>query len=151
MRTFDAAAFRQAALMMDQMDASRLEALSPHERAQKLAAQAKGYLDRGLLLEAERLYLSAAAADNSVAEVHAGLAELREHSGDAEAARKEATRSLELMPSADAYLVLGRLNLAAGHLDEARQNVEAVLKIDANNNAAQQLRRQIDARQSQTK
>jgi tetratricopeptide (TPR) repeat protein len=151
MRTFDAAAFRQAALMMDQMDASRLEALSPHERAQKLAAQAKGYLDRGLLLEAERLYLSAAAADNSVAEVHAGLAELRERSGDAEAARREATRSLELMPSADAYLVLGRLNLAAGHLDEARQNVEAVLKIDANNNAAQQLRRQIDARQSQTK
>jgi len=151
MRTFDAAAFRQAALMMDQMDASRLEALSPHERAQKLAAQAKGYLDRGLLLEAERLYLSAAAADNSVAEVHAGLAELRERSGDAEAARREATRSLELMPSADAYLVLGRLNLAAGHLDEARQNVEAALKIDANNNAAQQLRRQIDARQSQTK
>jgi predicted TPR repeat methyltransferase len=83
--------------------------------------------------------------------VHAGLAELRERSGDAEAARREATRSLELMPSADAYLVLGRLNLAAGHLDEARQNVEAALKIDANNNAAQQLRRQIDARQSQTK
>ena len=151
MRTFDAAAFRQAATMMDQMDASRLEALSPHERAQKLAAQAKGYLDRGLLLEAERLYLSAAAADNSVAEVHAGLAQLREHSGDAEAARKEATRSLELMPSADAYLVLGRLNLGAGHLDEARQNADAALKIDANNNAAQELRRQIDARQGQTK
>ena len=63
MRTFDAVAFRQAAQMLDQMDATRLAALTPQERAQKLSAQAKGYLDRGLLLEAERLYQSAMAAD----------------------------------------------------------------------------------------
>jgi tetratricopeptide (TPR) repeat protein len=151
MRSFDAAAFRQAVLMMDQMDASRLETLSPHARAQKLAAQAKDYLDRGLLLEAERLYLSAEAADSSVAEVHSGLAEVRERSGDAAAARKEATRSLELMPSADAYLVLGRLNLGAGRLDEALQNTDAALKIDASNKAAQGLHRQIEARRAQVK
>jgi tetratricopeptide (TPR) repeat protein len=150
-RTFDATAFRQAAVMMDQMDASRLDALSPHARAQKLALQAKDYLDRGLLLEAERLYQSAVAADSSVAEVHAGLAEVRERSGDAAAARKEATRSLELMPSVDAYLVLGRLNLAAAHLDEALQNTDAALKIDANNKTAQGLRRQIETRQAQGK
>jgi tetratricopeptide (TPR) repeat protein/TolB-like protein len=151
MRSFDAPAFRQAAVMMDQMDATRLEALSPHARAQKLAAQAKDYLDRGLLLEAERLYQTAVAADSSVAEVHAGLAQVRERSGDAEAARKEATRSLELMPSADAYLVLGRLNLAAGHLDDARKNDDSALKIDANSKPAQDLRRQIEAHQAQVK
>ena len=151
MRTFDAAAFRQAVLMMDQMDATRLEALTPQARAQKLAAQAKDYLDHGLLLEAERLYLAAEAADSSVAEVHAGLAQVRERSGDAAAARKEATRSLELLPSPDAYLVLGRLNLGTGHLDEALQNTDAALKIDASNKAAQELRRQIEARQGQGK
>lgn len=151
MRSFDADAFRQAVLMMDQMDASRLEALSPHARAQKLAAQAKDFLNRGLLLEAERLYLAAEADDNSVAEVHSGLAEVREHSGDAVAARKEASRALELMPSADAYLVLGRLNLGAGRLDEALQNTDAALKIDASNKVAQDLRRQIEARQAQVK
>ena len=32
-RTFDAAAFRQAAQMMDQMEASRLAVLAPHQRA----------------------------------------------------------------------------------------------------------------------
>ena len=47
MRSFDAGAFQQAALMMDQMEASKLAALSPHERAVKLTKQAKDYFDRG--------------------------------------------------------------------------------------------------------
>ncbi len=97
-RTFDAVAFRQAAEMMEQMQSGRLEALSTHDRAVKLAEQAKGYLDRGLLLEAERLYQSAAAADSSVAEAHAGLADVRERTGDAATARKEAEAALELKP-----------------------------------------------------
>ncbi|MGA9462336.1 MAG: tetratricopeptide repeat protein, partial [Terracidiphilus sp.] len=62
-RTFDAAAFRQAAGMMDQVQATRLAALTPHDRAVNLAGQAKDYLDRGLLLEAERLYQAAVSAD----------------------------------------------------------------------------------------
>jgi Tfp pilus assembly protein PilF len=55
------------------------------------------------------------------------------------------------MPSADAYLVLGRLNLGAGHLDEALQNTDAALKIDASSKAAQELRRQIETRRAQVK
>ena len=62
-RTFDAAAFRQAAAMLDEMNAGRLAALTPHDRAQALCTQARSYLDRGLLLEAERLYQDAVAAD----------------------------------------------------------------------------------------
>ena len=69
--------------MLDQMDAARLAALTPQERAQKLASQAEDYLDRGLLLEAERLYQAAVAADRKFAEAHAGLAEVRERTGDA--------------------------------------------------------------------
>jgi hypothetical protein len=42
--------------MMDEMDAARQAALTPQKRAQELASQANDYLDRGLLLEAERLY-----------------------------------------------------------------------------------------------
>jgi hypothetical protein len=41
---------------------------------------------------------------------------------------QEAVTSLELLPSVDAYLVLVRLDLAANHLDEAKQNVEAALQ-----------------------
>jgi tetratricopeptide (TPR) repeat protein len=98
-RTFDAAAFRQAAAMMDTVNAGRLAALRPRDRAQALCVRAKSYLDRGLLLEAERLYQDAEVADGTSAEAHAGLAEVREQSGDAEAARREAQTALELNPA----------------------------------------------------
>ena len=146
-RGFDASAFHQAALMLDQMDASRLAALGPRERAQKLSAQAHEYLDRGLLLEAERLYQAAIAADRKAAAAHAGLAAISERNGDAKAARKEAVTSLELMPSVDAYLVLGRLNLATYHLDEAKQNAAAALQIDPRSKPAMELKRQIEAKE----
>ena len=148
-RSFDAQAFRQAAQMMDQVEASRLAALSPRQRAQKLAVQAKDYLDRGLLLEAERLFQSAVAADGKEAEAHTGLAEVRERTGDADAARNEAHAALKLSPSADAYLVLGRLDLAAGRFDEANKEAGEGLKLDPHSPAALELRRQIEAKQGQ--
>ncbi|HUB29202.1 MAG TPA: tetratricopeptide repeat protein [Terracidiphilus sp.] len=142
-RTFDAAAFRQAATMMDQMQANRLAELTPRERALKLASQAKDYLNRGLLLEATRLYQSALAADASVAEAHAGLAEVRERSGDAASARAEAEAAIKLQPSAQAYLVLGRLDFAANHFDEASRESTEALQLDPASAAAQDLSRKI--------
>jgi len=142
-RSFDEVAFRQAALMLDQVHSARQNALPPLERAQELSSQAKEYLDHGLLLEAERLYQAAVAANPKLAAAHAGLAEVHERSGDAQAARKEAVKSLELLPSVDAYLVLVRLDLAANHLYEAKQNVAAALQIDPNSKPALELQRQI--------
>ena len=148
-RTFDAAAFKQAAAVMDQMDAGRQAALGPRDRARALCTQAKGYLDRGLLLEAERLYQAAVTADGQSAEAHAGLAEVRERSGDSDAARKEAQASLELAPSASAYLVLAQLDLAAGQLSSANSEAGNVLKLDPANRAAQAIVEQILARTGQ--
>ena len=150
-RNFDAVAFRQAALVMDQMEASRLAVLTPRERAQKLSSQARDYLDRGLLLESERLYLSAIASDSKVAEAHEGLAEVRERTGDGEAARKEARTALKLEPTADAYLVLGRLDFDVGQLGEASKEVSEALKLAPQSVAAQQLLRQIDASEGRKK
>jgi tetratricopeptide (TPR) repeat protein len=145
-RTFDLAAFRQAAAMMDQMEAARLAALAPHDRAEHLATQAGNYLNRGLLLEAERLYQLAVAADGSLAEAHVGLAEVRERTGDQAAARAEANAALELKPSAPAYLVLGRLDLAANRLDDAGREASQALKLDPANHAAQDLDQKIEVR-----
>jgi tetratricopeptide (TPR) repeat protein len=150
-RTFDAVAFRQAAQMLDQVDASRLAALTPLQRAQKLSGQARDYLDRGLLLEAERLYQSAVAADGNLAEAHAGMARVRERTGDTEAARKEAHAALELKPLADAYIVLGRLDLADNRLNEANNDVAEALKLDVTSPAARELHRQVLAKTGQRK
>jgi tetratricopeptide (TPR) repeat protein len=149
-RTFDAVAFRQAAVMMDQIESARLAELTPHERAVNLAVQAKDYLDRGLLLEAERLYQSAVATDGSVADAHAGLADVRERSGDAASARKEAQTALELKPSAEAYLVLGRLDLADNHLDDAGKEAGEALKLDPASRSAQDLSRQVAGKSGKT-
>ncbi len=145
-RTFDAGAFKQAALMMDQMQATRLAALPPHERAVKLTVRARDYFNRGLLLEAERLYQSAVADDGSLADAHAGLAAVRERTGDAASARKEANAALQLSPSLDAYLVLGRLDLASNHIDDAGRDVLEALKIDPGSATAKELNREIEAR-----
>jgi tetratricopeptide (TPR) repeat protein len=150
-RTFDAAAFHQAAVMMDQMGAARLAALPPQERAQKLSSQAHEYLEHGLLLEAARLYQAAVTADAKDAAAHAGLAEIRERDGDAPAARKEAVTSLKLLPSVEAYLVLARLDLADGHRDDALHNVRAALQIDSKNKVALELWQRIEASEGQKK
>lgn len=145
-RTFDAVAFRQAAVMMDQMEAQRLQALKPHDRAEKLVAQADGFLDRGLLLEAEREYLAAVMADSTVAAGHAGLAEVRERTGDTAAARTEAQKALELQPSARAYIVLARLDMGENHMADAAKDASSAAALEPGNKTAQELSRQIALR-----
>ena len=145
-RTFDARAFKQAAQMIDEMEATRLAELSPHERAVKLSAQAKEYFNRGLLLEAERVYQAAVADDSKVAEAHAGLAAVRERTGDVVSARNEANAALLISPSLDAYLVLGRLDIAANQMDDASREVGQALKLDPASPTAQELNREIEAR-----
>jgi Tfp pilus assembly protein PilF len=148
-RSFEAAAVKHAAAGTDQIDAGRLAALGSRDRARALSTQAKGYLDRGLLLEAERLYQAAVAADGKSAEAHAGLAEVRERGGDSDAARKEAQAALELKPSVSAYLVLAQLDLAAGQLSTANTEARNALKLDPANRAAQEIVEQILARTGQ--
>jgi predicted TPR repeat methyltransferase len=71
---------------------------------------------------------------------------VRERTGDSTAARKEATASLELAPSVDAYLVLGRLDLAANHIDDATKDIGEALKLDPASRPAQELNREIELR-----
>ena len=148
-RTFDAVAFRQAAVMFDQMEATRLAALSPQERAQTLSTQARDFLSRGLLLESERLYQEAVACDNTSEAAHAGLAEVRERTGDAAGARKEAQAALELKPSASAYLVLARLDFAARNFSDANHEANEALKLNPNSQAAQEILRQVAVKEAQ--
>jgi tetratricopeptide (TPR) repeat protein len=145
-RTYNGAAFRQASLMLDQVEATRLAALPGPERATKLSTSAREKLDRGLLLEAERGYQAALAADDHSAQAHAGLAEVRERAGDIDAARKEAQAALDRQPNLDAYMVLARLDLAANRLPEAQKEAEAATRLDNTNRAAKDLRKTIDAR-----
>jgi len=145
-RTYDGAAFRQASLMLDQVEDARLAALPGPQRAAKLSSSAREKLDRGLLLEAEHGYQAALSADDHSAQAHAGLAEVRERAGDTDAARKEAQAALDRQPNLDAYLVLTRLDLAANQLPQARDEDDQAIKLDPSNRAAKDLRKAIESR-----
>ena len=145
-RNYSEASFRQAAFQMDQVRALRLATLPPARQAAELSQAGKDYLAQGLLPEAEQEFYAAIVADPNAAIAHAGLAQVREQSGDAEEARKEAQASLKLTPSVDAYLVLARLDLQKNDLPASAQNVRGALHIEPNNPAAQGMRHALQSR-----
>jgi hypothetical protein len=53
---------------------------------------------------------------------------------------------LELRPSADAYLVLGKLDLASNHLSEANSDAAAALKLEPASQAAQELNKLVQSK-----
>jgi tetratricopeptide (TPR) repeat protein len=145
-RTYSEASFRQAAFQLDQMRAVRMATLPPEKQAAEYTQLGHDYLAQGLIPEAEREFQSAIAADASSAAAHAGLAQVREHSGNPTDARAEAQRSLTLKPNVTAYLVLARLDLQANELASSASNVNKALQLEPKDSAAQGMRQALQAR-----
>jgi tetratricopeptide (TPR) repeat protein len=132
-RSYNEASFRQAAFEMEQMQTMRLSTLPPAERAAALTKEGTQFFNRGLILEAEREFQAAIAADPSSAAAHAGLAQVRERSNDPDAARQEAQKSLMLKPNVTAHLVLARMDLQANQLSSAAGEVSQALQLEPGN------------------
>lgn len=147
-RQYDGAAFRQAAMMLDSVEAARIATLPPTEQAEKLSADAREKLDEGLLLEAESEYRRALEADSHCAQAHGGMAEVMERAGDAAGARKEAEAAQADGGDARADLVLARMNLAAGDVSAAEADVNEALRLDAKSRAARDLKKVIENRKN---
>jgi tetratricopeptide (TPR) repeat protein len=138
-RGYNDASFRQAASEMEEMEAQRLASEPPDQQAAALTKNGKAYLGRGLMLEAEREFQLALAANMNDADAHAGLAEVRRRNGDNAQARTEAQASLKLRPNAAAWLTLARLDRTEHQLPAARQDVSHALQIDPGNSDARGL------------
>jgi Flp pilus assembly protein TadD/TolB-like protein len=147
-RNFNDASFRQAAAAMEAMEAQRIAALPPSGRADALTREGDRYLNEGLLLEAEREFQLALAADTHSSGAHAGLAAVRERDGEVDSARTEARASLALQPNAPAYVVLAKLDIAAHQLSAATTDVNEALRLDPSNPAARSLKGTIQAAQT---
>ena len=132
-RTYSEAAFRQAAFQLDQMRAARISSMPPAKQADEYAQAGQDYLSQGLALEAEREFQSAIAAEPASASGHLGLAMVRERSGNADEARKEAQVSLASHPTAAAYLLLARLDLAADNTAAAATEVGNAVRLEPAN------------------
>jgi tetratricopeptide (TPR) repeat protein len=135
-RSYNDASFRQAASEMEEMEAQHLATLAPEQQAAMLSKNGKAYLGRGLMLEAEREFQLALAANNNEADAHAGLAEVRRRNGDNAQARAEAQTSIKLRPTAEAWLTLARLDRTEHHLPAAREDVTHALQVEPTNSDA---------------
>ncbi len=145
-RSYSEASFRQAAFEIDQMRAMRMATLSKDEQARQYSQLGRDYLGQGLIPEAEQQFQFALAANPSSAEAHAGLAQVRERTGNAQQARAEAETSLRLQPNAPAYLVLAHLEYQANQLDAAAADVSNALRIDPKDSAALGMKQALQAR-----
>lgn len=148
-RTYNEAAFRQAAFEMEQMETLRAASEPVAKRTAALLANANQYLNAGLLVESEREYNRALAADPSSADAYAGLARIRERTGDRVAAAQFANRSIQVRDNPAAHLVLARVALLANQIPQAATQVEAALRLDPNNPDARGLRLAVNARGGQ--
>ena len=149
-RGYSEAGFRQAAFELEQMQQAQLATMAAPQRAAALVKDGDAFFQRGLVLEAEREYREALAADSSSALAHAGLAAVQERDGDGDAARKEAQASIELRPNVPAYLVLARLDLGANQLAQAAGEVGEALKVDPANANAKGMKLALERRGQET-
>jgi tetratricopeptide (TPR) repeat protein len=145
-RGYSEAGFRQASFEMEQVQQMRLASMAPPQRAAENIKDGDQFFRRGLVLEAEREYREALAADPSSALAHAGLAAVRERDGDADAAREEAHSSIQLTPNVPAYLVLARLDLQGNQLSAAAADVDDALKVDPANASAKGMKLALERR-----
>ncbi|WP_263378324.1 tetratricopeptide repeat protein [Granulicella paludicola] len=139
-RSYSETGFRQAAFLMDQMRSARLATLPAAQRAAEYTQQGRDYLAEGLLPEAEGQFQSALDADPNAYEAHAGLAQIRDASGDATQARKQAQLSNQLHPNATAWMVLARLDMAANQMLNCAEDVAHALQLEPGNTAAQAMK-----------
>ena len=145
-RTYSEAGFRQATFELDQVRAMRLATLPPAQQASEYTQLGRDYLSQGLLPEAEEEFNAAIQVDPSTAQGHAGLAQVREQSGDAAEARNEAQASIKLSPNVNAYLVLARLDLQQNDLAASAADVRNALRLEPSNPAAAGMRSALLAR-----
>ena len=145
-RNYSEAAFRQAAFQLDQLRAARMATLAPPARANEYTSLGRDYLAQGLLPQAEQQFQSALAADSNNAAAHAGLAEVRERSGNVKDARAEAQRSLSIQPNVPALLLLARLDIAQNQLPAAADDISRALQVEPTNSAALAMRQNLQQR-----
>ncbi len=147
-RNYDESSYRQLALEIENAMEQNLAKSDPKTHAQFHVDRGHEMLEKGLFPDAERQFHEAVVLDPASAHAHAGLARVAENKGDRDTARREAETSLQLSPTADAYIVLGRLDLRENRLDAAEKSADKALALEPGNSAAMTLKRDVVSKQT---
>ena len=142
-RNYDETSLQQLALEIENAAEARLANSDPRTHANFHVDRGRELLGQGFNGEAARNFREAIQLDPANAGAHAGLAQVLEADNDTAGARSEAEAALRLSPTADAYLVLARLEMKANQAEDAEHNVDLALAMDPKNSAALALKNQL--------
>lgn len=142
-RNYDESAYRQLALEMENVAEMKHAELSGQKHAEAHVNRGNELLLQGSPDQAENEFREAIVLDPTNALAHAGLAEVLEGRNELVAARNEATAANRLGLSAQAFLVLARVEMKSGKSDLASDMVARALKIEPQNPRALELQKQL--------
>jgi Flp pilus assembly protein TadD len=145
-RSYEEDAFRQMTMQIGSWAEERFVRSDPHAHARFHIELGKELLAHGFTTEAEAEFRHAAAVDPTSAAPLTALAEDYDARGDAVAARTQAEAALRIRESADAYLILARLDLRENKMDAAAQNINRALQLEPGNSAVQEIQRTLAAK-----
>lgn len=145
-RNYDEEAFRQMTTQMGSWAEERFARSDPRTHARFHLELGKELLAHGFSTEAEAEFRHAAAVDPSSTASLAALAEVYDARGNAREARIQAEASLRIRESAEAYLILARLDLRENRMEAATQNITRALQLEPGNPTGQDLQRTLAAK-----
>jgi tetratricopeptide (TPR) repeat protein len=139
-------AFRQMTTQMAGWAEERFARSDPRAHARFHVELGKELLAHGFTTEAEAEFRHAAAVDPGSSAPLTALAEEYEAQGNNSEARAQSEAALRVRESAEAYLILARLDLQENKMQAAAQNINRALQLEPGNSAGQDLRRSLAAR-----
>jgi tetratricopeptide (TPR) repeat protein len=145
-RNYEEDAFRQMTTQMGSWAEQQFARSDPRSHARFHVELGKELLAHGFTTEAEAEFHHAAAVDPSSTAPFTALAEDYDARGDAREARAQAEAALRIRESAEAYLVLARLDLRENRMEAAAQNINRALQLEPGNPAGQNLKRTLAAK-----
>jgi len=145
-RNYEEDAFRQMTTQMGSWAEERFAHADPHAHARFHVELGKELLAHGFNTEAEAEFRHAATVDPSSTAPLTALAEDYDARGDAQAARAQAEAALRIRESADAYVILARIDLKENRTEAAAQNLNRALQLEPGNSAGLDLKRTLAAK-----
>jgi len=148
-RNYEEDAFRQMTMQLGSYAEERFVRSDPRAHARFHLELGKELLAHGFTTEAESEFRHAAAIDPGSTAPLTALAEDYDARGDATEARAQAEAALRIRETADAYIVLARLDLKENKIEAAVQDINRALQLEPANSAGQDLKRTLAVRQAE--
>lgn len=145
-RNYEEDAFRQMTVQIGSWAEESFVRADPHAHARFHLELGNELLAHGFTTEAESEFRHAAAVDPTSTAPLTALAEDYDARGDLTEARAQAEAALRIRQSADAYLILARLDLQENKMTAAAENIDRALQLEPGNSAGQDLKRTVAAK-----